>query len=88
MTKIKSKTTKAVAKSPIKAQRGTKSSTIIGLLGRSDGSTIAEMMKATSWQAHSVRGFLAGSLKKQGKGVTSSVDKNGDRRYRLVQAAP
>lgn len=87
MTKTKSKTTKAVAKSQIKAQRGTKSAKIIEMLGRSAGSTITELMRATGWQAHSVRGFMAGSLKKQGKAVTSSVDQNSNRRYRLAWAA-
>jgi hypothetical protein len=86
MTKTKSKTTKAVAKSPIKAQRGTKSAKLIGLLGRGDGASITELMKATGWLTHSVRGFMAGSLKKQGKAVTSSVDQSGNRRYRLAQA--
>ncbi len=42
------------------------------------------MMKSTGWQAHSIRGFLAGSLKKKGHAVSSQVDESGVRRYRLA----
>ena len=69
------------------AKRGTKGQQIIGLLSRPGGASIAELMKATGWQAHSVRGFLAGSLKKQGHVVSSSMDVGGERRYRLAGGA-
>ncbi len=46
-----------------------------------------EMMKSTGWQAHSIRGFLAGSLKKKGHAVSSQVDAGGVRRYRLAAQA-
>ena len=46
--------------------------------------TIDEMMAATGWQAHSVRGFLAGSLKKRHSLEAISVKRDGEpRRYRL-----
>ena len=55
---------------------------IIDLLGRSNGATLAELCDATGWQAHSIRGALAGVLKKKGHVVTS--DKTcGQRRYRI-----
>jgi hypothetical protein len=39
-------------------------------------------MKATGWQAHSVRGFLSGTVgKKMGLAVTSSKGDDGERRY-------
>jgi hypothetical protein len=58
-------------------------------LGRPTGASIVEIIKATGWQAHSVRGFLAGSLKKKGHTVSSDLDGSGVRRYRLtVSAAP
>jgi hypothetical protein len=51
------------------------------MLLRKNGASIAEMMKATGWQSHSVRGALAGVLKKRGLGITSEkID--GVRRYR------
>jgi hypothetical protein len=51
------------------------------LLTRPDGATIAEMVEATGWQQHSVRGAMAGALKK--RGLTISSEKiDGTRRYR------
>ena len=74
---------KAKAKKTTATRRKTKAGQIIGLLGRPDGASIAEMMKATGWQAHSVRGFLSGHLKKMGRQVQSSQDDSGTRRYRM-----
>ena len=52
------------------------------LLKRKNGASIAELTKATGWQQHSVRGAMAGALKKRGHAVSS--DKNdGTRRYRI-----
>ena len=48
-----------------KPQPATKTEKIIQLLKRSSGTTIAELQKTTGWQAHSVRGFLSGTLKKR-----------------------
>ena len=51
------------------------------LLARPGGASIAEMMAATEWQAHSVRGALAGALKRRGLTIAShKID--GVRRYR------
>ncbi|WP_374406291.1 DUF3489 domain-containing protein [Pelagerythrobacter sp.] len=67
-----------------KSKRATKSGAVIKLLSRPRGATIEEMMKATGWQAHSVRGFLAGTVKKkQGRPVTSEADDRG-RIYRIA----
>lgn len=60
--------------------RPTKLAQVESLLARKDGASLAELMAATGWQAHSVRGVLAGTLKKKGHVITSSkVD--GVRRY-------
>ena len=63
---------------------GTKAATVISLLKTKRGVTIPEMMEATGWQAHSVRGFLAGSLRMR-HGLQADSDKIGGapRRYRL-----
>ena len=51
------------------------------LLSRESGASIAEMVEAAGWQQHSVRGAMAGALKKRGLTITSDkVD--GTRRYR------
>ena len=78
----KSSTPKAKKAEPAKSK--TKASKIVGLLNRPDGASIADMMKSTGWQAHNVRGFLAGSLKKKGHAVSSGLDGGGVRRYRLT----
>ncbi len=62
----------------------TKQERVLALLSRPDGASIEEVMQATGWQQHSVRGFLAGTVKKKlGFPLTSSKDKDGARRYRI-----
>ena len=78
--KTKSKTTKT-------STPKTRAEQIIGLLSRADGASIAEIMKVTGWQAHSVRGFMSGHLKKQGRSVRRDQDESGTRRYRLEAAS-
>lgn len=64
-----------------------KSSRIAKLLTRPGGATIAEMMTMTGWQAHSVRGFLSGALKKRkGLPVSGQRDEAGVMRYRIADA--
>ncbi len=60
----------------------TKLARLIETLDRSGGATIAELMKATGWQAHSVRGALAGALRKKGH-IICSEKIDGVRHYRL-----
>ena len=79
--------TKASKKAPKAAKKrvardGSKAASILDLLKRPDGATLAELMKATGWQAHSVRGFLSGTIsKKLGLAVTSTKVEDGERRY-------
>ena len=56
--------------------------TLEKLLKRKNGASIAEMTKATGWQQHSVRGAMAGALKKRGNTITSDKS-DGTRRYRI-----
>jgi hypothetical protein len=53
--------------------------------GRKDGATLAEIMNATGWQAHTVRGFVAGTLKKMGVTVESFRSDDKERTYRLAR---
>lgn len=56
----------------------------LDLLARRDGATLAELIAATDWQPHSVRGFLSGTVKKKlGLTLISSRDDSGARRYAL-----
>ena len=64
------------------ARDGSKAAKILDLLKRKDGATLKELMKATGWQAHSVRGFLSGTVgKKMGLTVTSTKGDDGERSY-------
>ena len=56
-------------------------------LKRKHGATLPDLMQVTGWQAHSVRGFISGTLKKRmGLTVTSQKPANGERRYRIESA--
>jgi hypothetical protein len=46
-----------------KSREGTKQALLVGMLGRAEGATIAEVVAATGWQPHTVRGTLPGALK-------------------------
>jgi hypothetical protein len=77
-----------VAKPARKTREGTKQEALIAMLKQPAGASIAEIMEATAWQAHSVRGFIAGALKKKlGLDVTSEKDEIRGRIYKLVPAA-
>ena len=66
------------------ARESSKAATVLDLLKRPDGATLAELMKATGWQAHSVRGFLSGTVgKKLGLTLASAKTENGDRTYSI-----
>ena len=64
----------------------TKSERITMLLRRAKGASIDEIVGATGWQHHSIRGFISGTIVKR-KGLTITSDKtDGERRYRIVEA--
>jgi len=77
----------ASAKDATAATReGSKKAIVLDMLKRPDGATLADIMSATSWQAHSVRGFISGSLgKKMGLTVESFKRQDGTRAYKLAQ---
>jgi hypothetical protein len=63
-------------------REGSKTATVLALIQRSKGATLAEIMEATSWQAHGVRGFISGTLgKKMGLKVESTKREDGVRVY-------
>jgi hypothetical protein len=63
---------------------GSKTATILELLKRPGGASLKEIMEVAAWQAHSVRGFISGTLgKKMGLTVESVKAENGERRYSI-----
>ena len=65
-------------------REGSKTETILSLMKRSGGATLKEIMEATSWQPHSVRGFISGTLgKKMGLTVESTKAEDGERTYSI-----
>ena len=65
------------------ARPGTKKAAILSLLKRPKGATLQELMKVSQWQAHSMRGFLSGSLRKQMGLKVQVIDRDGERAYQL-----
>src|SRR4029079_13614075 len=74
---------KSAPKSTTKAagpRDGSKTAKVLDLLKRPGGATAKELMKATGWQPHSVRGFLSGTVGKKMKlTVVSTSDEGGER---------
>ncbi len=80
----KSKTSASAKRQKVNSLRKTKKQTCIEMLKRPKGASLAELQKATGWQPHSVRGFLAGTVRKlEGVRLISEVTDGGERRYRI-----
>jgi hypothetical protein len=84
--------TKKAAKAPRKAavnapgaakvpRHGSRKETVLALIGRKHGATLAEIMETTGWQAHSVRGFIATLGTKHGCTISSTKNEAGERVY-------
>jgi hypothetical protein len=67
-----------------KTRSPSKLDTLVTLLRNGTGATIDDLASATGWQKHSVRGALAGTLKKKGHSISSEVV-DGARRYRIAE---
>lgn len=66
----------------------TKTETVLKKLKLARGATVEQIVEATGWQAHSVRGFLSAVIRKKlGLNLASDVGKDGKRRYRVIAAA-
>jgi outer membrane biosynthesis protein TonB len=72
------------ASEPKGARAGSKTETILALMKQPGGTTLKAIMDATQWQAHSVRGFISGTLgKKMGLAVVSAKGESGERTYSI-----
>jgi hypothetical protein len=70
------------AKPAAGARERSKAGKVPGLLRRPDGASLKELMKATGWLAHSVRGYLSGAVAKRMRfKLVSAKTENGARRY-------
>ena len=83
------KTAPKQAKPAAKARKpeswdGSKKSAVIELRRRNEGATAAEIATVTKWQAHSIRGFISGTISKKMKLAVESVrNEQGERVYRV-----
>jgi hypothetical protein len=72
--------------SPTAIRTGTKLALLLDHLQRKGGATIAEAVKVTGWQPHSVRGAISGALKRKlGLAVTSDKVEGRGRVYRIAK---
>lgn len=85
MTKAKNTAAAKPEPSPTKPPIVSKLELLLAKLGHSDGATIDDLVATTGWQKHSVRGAMAGSLKRKGHQIASTKT-DGVRRYRLVSS--
>jgi hypothetical protein len=78
------KSTKAAkAKESAAPREGTKTAQVVAMLQRKNGATLAAIMEQMNWQKHTVRGFMAGAMKKAGYAVESFKSDKGERTYRI-----
>jgi len=64
-------------------REGSKTAQVVAMLQRKNGATLVEIMEKMGWQRHTVRGFMAGAMKKAGYTVESFKPEGGERTYRL-----
>jgi hypothetical protein len=74
------KTTKEKEGGP---REGSKTVQVVAMLQRKNGATLTEIMDKMGWQKHTVRGFMAGAMKKAGYQVESFKSDKGERTYRI-----
>lgn len=81
-----SKPSQTAAPRSSSTRENSKLANMIALLRRKEGATLEQMMKATDWQSHSVRGAMSGALKKKRELNITSTKEGSVRVYRIVDA--
>jgi Protein of unknown function (DUF3489) len=66
-------------------REGSKTAQVVAMLQRKNGATLSEIMDKMGWQKHTVRGFMAGAMKKAGYNVESFKPEGGERTYRITK---
>src|SRR5437016_9601755 len=66
-------------------KRSNKKAEVIAMMTRAKGATLAEIMQATGWQKHTVRGFVSILVSKGGQSIESSKNAAGDRTYKIAE---
>jgi len=70
---------------PVRTREGSKQATVIAMLTRPEGASIAQICEVTGWQPHTVRGCMAGALKKKlGLTIDSAKETGSERTYRVL----
>jgi hypothetical protein len=78
----KAATSERKAAAPRAESKGAK---ILEMIARAKGATLTEIMKATDWQAHSVRSLISTAGKKQGVTIESAKNDTGERTYKIAK---
>jgi hypothetical protein len=73
----------APAQKSVAAREGSKTAQVVVMMQRKNGATLAEIVDQMGWQKHTVRGFMAGAMKKAGYTVESFKSDKGERTYRI-----
>ncbi len=83
--KPKAKSAVVFTKSPTASAKSSKTEQVIALLSGKIGANIDQIMKLTGWQAHSVRGFISGTVKKKLALKLDTQMLNGVRHYLILK---
>ena len=75
----------AQARKGAKDDRGNKKAEVIGMMRRAKGASLAEIAEVTSWQRHTIRGFVSLLGSKGGLTIESTKNASGERSYRIVK---
>jgi len=81
--KVKKEPKTGRAKEAAMPRAGSKGAKVLEMIARANGASLADLMKTTEWQAHSIRGFLSTASKKLAAKIESSKNDKGERIYRI-----
>lgn len=84
-TKPKAKAAIIVSKTPTASIKTSKTEQVLTLLRGKSGASVDQIMKLTGWQAHSVRGFISGTVKKKLALNLDTQVREGVRHYQIVK---